>query len=50
MVAGFILGLVEILSASYLGTSWRDFFTFAILISLLMFRPTGLFGTRVTRD
>jgi branched-chain amino acid transport system permease protein len=50
MVAGFILGLVEILSAAYLGTSLRDLFTFVILILILIYRPTGLFGTRVVGD
>ena len=46
MVGGLLLGMVEILTASYLGTSVRDFFTFVILILLLLYRPTGLFGTR----
>lgn len=50
MVAGFILGIVEILSAAYLGTSLRDLFTFVILILILLYRPTGLFGTRVVGD
>ena len=46
MVAGLLLGMVEILSAAYLGTSMRDFFSFLILILILLYRPTGLFGTR----
>ncbi|MEE8109721.1 MAG: branched-chain amino acid ABC transporter permease [bacterium] len=46
MVGGLILGMVEILTAAYLGTSVRDFFTFVILILILLYRPTGLFGTR----
>ncbi|MFQ5692179.1 MAG: branched-chain amino acid ABC transporter permease [Nitrospinota bacterium] len=46
MVGGLILGMVEILAAAYLGTSVRDFFTFVILILILLYRPTGLFGTR----
>ena len=50
MVAGFILGLVEILSAAYLGTSLRDLFTFVILILILLYKPSGLFGTRVVDD
>jgi len=50
MVAGFILGMVEILSAAYLGTSLRDLFTFVILILILLYKPTGLFGTRVVGD
>ncbi len=46
MVAGLLLGMIEILTAAYLGTSVRDLFTFVILILLLLYRPTGLFGTR----
>ncbi len=46
MVAGLLLGLIEILSAAYIGTTERDFFSFAILILILLYRPTGLFGTR----
>ena len=46
MVGGLILGMVEILTAAYLGTSVRDLFTFVILILILLYRPTGLFGTR----
>ncbi|MDH3689265.1 MAG: branched-chain amino acid ABC transporter permease [Gammaproteobacteria bacterium] len=50
MVGGFILGMVEILSAAYLGTSLRDLFTFVILILILIYKPSGLFGTRVVGD
>ena len=50
LVAGFLLGTVEILSSAYLGSGLRDFLTFIILITILLFRPTGLFGTRVVRD
>ena len=50
LVAGFLLGTVEILSSAYWGSGLRDFLTFVILIGILMFRPTGLFGTRVVRD
>jgi branched-chain amino acid transport system permease protein len=47
MAAGLLLGVVEILSSAYIGTSVRDFFTFVILILILLYRPTGLFGTRI---
>ena len=50
MVAGLMLGMIEILAAAYLGTSMRDFFTFVILILILLYRPTGLFGTRVVES
>lgn len=50
VVAGLILGVMEALSAAYFGTSMRDFLTFALLIIILLYRPTGLFGTQVVRD
>lgn len=50
MVAGLLLGTIEILSAAYIGTSLRDFLTFALLIIILLYKPTGLFGTQVVRD
>jgi branched-chain amino acid transport system permease protein len=50
MVAGVLLGIIEILSAAYIGTTQRDFFSFLILILILLWRPTGLFGTRTTQE
>jgi branched-chain amino acid transport system permease protein len=50
MVAGLLLGMIEILSSAYIGTMERDFFSFAILILILLYRPTGLFGTRTTEE
>ena len=50
MVGGLLLGMIEILSSAYIGTTERDFFTFAILILILIYRPTGLFGTRTIEE
>ena len=50
MVAGILLGMIEILSSAYIGTTERDFFSFAILILILLYKPTGLFGTRTTEE
>ena len=50
MVAGLMLGMIEILSAAYIGTTERDLFSFLILILILLFRPTGLFGTRTAEQ
>jgi branched-chain amino acid transport system permease protein len=50
MVAGLMLGLIEILSAAYIGTTERDLFSFVILILILLYRPTGLFGTRTADE
>jgi branched-chain amino acid transport system permease protein len=50
MFAGLMLGVIEILSAAYIGTAERDFFSFLILILILLWRPTGLFGTRTAEQ
>ena len=50
MVAGLMLGMIEILSAAYIGTAERDLFSFLILILILLWRPTGLFGTRTVEQ
>ncbi|MCC6779267.1 MAG: branched-chain amino acid ABC transporter permease [Hyphomicrobiales bacterium] len=50
MVAGLLLGMIEILSAAYIGTTERDFFSFIILILILLYKPTGLFGTRTIEE
>jgi branched-chain amino acid transport system permease protein len=50
MVAGLLLGMIEILSAAYIGTTSRDFFSFAILILILLYRPTGLFGSSAAEE
>jgi branched-chain amino acid transport system permease protein len=50
MIGGLLLGMVEILSAAYIGTTERDFVTFVILILILLYRPSGLFGTRTTEE
>ena len=50
MVAGLMLGMIEILSAAYIGTTERDLFSFLILILILIYKPTGLFGTRTADE
>ncbi len=47
VLAGIILGILEIFSVAYLSASYRDCLTFIILILTLILRPEGLFGTRL---
>jgi len=47
MFGGLILGVLEMLGASYISAAWKDVFVFLILILVLIFRPTGLFGEKV---
>ena len=41
---GFLLGIVEALVSGYWSSAWRDPFVFAILILILIVKPSGLLG------
>ena len=43
-VGALIMGQAETLSAAYISTPMRDAIAFAILIIVLLFKPTGIFG------
>ena len=45
-IGGFILALVEELGAGYVSSGYRDAMGFALIIIILLFRPTGLFARR----
>jgi branched-chain amino acid transport system permease protein len=45
MLGGLLLGVVETLVAGYLSSTYRDAIAFVILIAILLYRPTGLFGS-----
>ena len=44
LVGGFLLGFIEIFVAAFLPSTYRDLIAFAILLLILVIRPTGLFG------
>jgi branched-chain amino acid transport system permease protein len=44
LVGGFIVGLAEALGATLLPGSLKQFVVFLIFVSVLLFRPAGLFG------
>jgi branched-chain amino acid transport system permease protein len=44
----FLLGILESYGTHYLGGQWQDVFAFGVLILVLVFRPTGLLGERVS--
>ncbi len=43
-VGGFILGFTEIFVAALFPSTFRDLISFGILLLILTFRPTGIFG------
>ena len=48
VIGAFIIGICEnIIKALHL-TTFSDAFTFALLILILIFKPTGLFGEKTT--
>ncbi len=54
MAGGVLLGIIEALGAGYigdltggfLGSHYQDIFAFVVLIIVLMFKPSGLFGEK----
>ncbi|HYA11740.1 MAG TPA: branched-chain amino acid ABC transporter permease [Thermodesulfovibrionales bacterium] len=44
MFGGILLGLVESFGAGYISSEYKDAYAFAILIIILLVRPSGLFG------
>jgi Branched-chain amino acid ABC-type transport system, permease components len=46
IVGGLVVGLAESLGVVVVGAEYRAAISFAVLILLLLFRPTGLFGSR----
>jgi branched-chain amino acid transport system permease protein len=44
-IAGVCLGIIEVFVAQYISTSFRDGFTYILLLLFLVARPRGLFGS-----
>ena len=46
LLAGWLLGIMESLTAGYIGLQFRDSVAFALLVLVLMWRPYGFFNTK----
>jgi len=46
IAGGFTLGLVESFGGAYVSTAYTDVFAFALLIIILIVKPSGLFGEK----
>ena len=44
MVGGVLIGLIEAMGGQFIATAWTDVIIFSILVLVLVFMPTGLFG------
>ncbi len=47
MVGGILLGIIEIFSKSYISTALSDAIVFAVLIIVLLVKPTGILGKKI---
>lgn len=44
MLGGILIGLIESLGGQFIAVRWTDVIIFSILVLVLVFRPSGLFG------
>ncbi|MEO0104888.1 MAG: branched-chain amino acid ABC transporter permease, partial [candidate division WOR-3 bacterium] len=44
VLGSYIIGMVEVFTAAFISSTFRDAIAFAILIIVLLTRPQGLFG------
>lgn len=49
LVAGLLLGIIEVMTAAYIDSSLKEAVAFLILVAVLWTRPSGLFGRAVVR-
>ncbi len=49
LVAGLLLGVLEVMTAGYVASSLKEAVPFLVLVAVLWTRPAGLFGRAVTR-
>ena len=44
VVGAFLLGITETLAAAFVSSAFRDLFSFALMILIIIVRPSGLMG------
>jgi branched-chain amino acid transport system permease protein len=45
MFSGLLVGLMEVFSVAYISSSYKDAFTFGLMVLILIWKPEGLFGS-----
>lgn len=48
VVGGFILGVLETIGIAFTGPNYRSILIYGVFIAILLWRPQGLFGGKVT--
>ena len=48
MLGGILLGVIEQLSKTYISTLWSDAVVFGVLVLVLVVKPTGLLGKKIS--
>ena len=48
MLGGIVLGVIEQFSKAYISTLWADAIVFAVLVVVLVVKPTGLLGKKIS--
>lgn len=48
LAGGFLIGLIEAMTAGYLSSTYKDAAAFIVILLVLFFMPQGLFGNKTT--
>ena len=48
MLGGGVLGIAEVMGAGYLSSAYRDGISYAVMILVILFKPSGLIGRLIT--
>ena len=48
MLGGGVLGIAEVMGAGYLSSAYRDGISYAVMIAVILFKPSGLIGRLIT--
>jgi len=46
IIGGLIVGLLETITTSYFGGGWQDVLSLSVIVLILLFKPSGLFGKK----
>jgi branched-chain amino acid transport system permease protein len=48
MLVGILLGVIEQFAKAYVSTLWSDAIVFGVLVVVLIVKPTGLLGKKIS--